>query len=133
MQEAHGLDAEVILARATHVLGGSEGLVLFGDGPNTKPVAFTIDNGPKELIRWRFNDRIDRLIAFKPSGKILYTRCTVYWCSTMISYFDEAYSFYKRGRYATSYLLFFSTYSFSLVVWLMQETWSSFVQHATSR
>jgi hypothetical protein len=68
---------------------------LKGDGLNTTPVAFTIDNGPKELIHWHFNDCIDCLIVFKPSGKILYMRCTVYWCLTMISYFDEVYSFYK--------------------------------------
>ena len=78
MQEAHGLDAEVILAHATHVLGGAEGLWLFGNGLNMKAVAFSIDNGPKELIQWCFSDWIDHLIVFKPSGKILYMRCTVY-------------------------------------------------------
>lgn len=98
LMEAHGLDAEVILARATHLLGSAEGLRLFGNGPNTKAVAFSIDDGPKELIHWRFSNRIDRLIAFKPSGEILYTRCTIYWCSRTIAYFDEAYSFFKRRR-----------------------------------
>jgi hypothetical protein len=98
LMETHGLDAEVILARATHVLGGAEGLRLYGNGPNTKAVAFSIDDGPKELIQWRFSDRINRLIAFKPSGQILYTRCTVYWCSRTLAYFNEAYSFFKRRR-----------------------------------
>ncbi|ELR22580.1 uncharacterized protein ACA1_348220 [Acanthamoeba castellanii str. Neff] len=41
--------------------------------PNSKAVAFSIDNGPKELIQWRFSDQINRLIVFKPSGQILYT------------------------------------------------------------
>lgn len=98
LQEAHGLEAELILARATHVLSDAKGLRLYGDGPNTKAVAFSIGDSPKELIHWRFNKRIDRLIAFKPSSEIIYTRCTIYWCSRTISYFDEAYSFYKRGR-----------------------------------
>ncbi|ELR14994.1 uncharacterized protein ACA1_211380, partial [Acanthamoeba castellanii str. Neff] len=77
LMEAHGLDAEMILACAMHVLGGYEGLVLFGDGLNTKALAFTIDNGPKELICWRFNECIDHLIAFKLSGQILYMSCVV--------------------------------------------------------
>jgi hypothetical protein len=54
MQEVHGLNTEVILAHATHILGGSEGLLLFGNGPNTKAIAFSINNSPKELINWRY-------------------------------------------------------------------------------
>ena len=95
MQEAHSLDTEVILACAMHMLGGAEGLWLFGNGLNTKAVAFSIDDGLKELIQWRFSDQIDHLIMFKPSGEILYMRCTVYWCLRMIAYFNEAYSFFK--------------------------------------
>ncbi|ELR21682.1 uncharacterized protein ACA1_231390 [Acanthamoeba castellanii str. Neff] len=39
-----------------------------------KAIAFTINNGPKELIHWRFNEWINHLITFKPSGEILYMR-----------------------------------------------------------
>ena len=67
MQEAHGLDTEVILTCAMHMLGGAEGLQLFSNGLNMKAVAFSINDGLKELIQWRFSDWIDRLIAFKPS------------------------------------------------------------------
>ncbi len=90
MQEMYGLDAEVILACAMHVLGGAEGLWLFGNGLNMKAIAFSIDNGPKELIQWHFSEWIDCLIVFKPSGEILYMRCTVYWCLRMIAYFNKA-------------------------------------------
>jgi hypothetical protein len=95
MQETHSLDAEVILACATHMLSGAEGLQLYSNGPNTKAIAFSINNSPKELIQWCFSDRIDHLIVFKPSGQILYTRCTVYWCSRTLTYFNKAYSFFK--------------------------------------
>jgi len=77
------------------MLGGAEGLQLYGNGPNTKAVAFSIDDGPKELIQWRFSDWINRHIVFKPSGQILYMRCTVYWCLRMLAYFNEVYSFFK--------------------------------------
>ena len=95
MQEAHSLNAEVILAHATHMLSGTEGLQLFSNGLNTKAIAFSINDGPKELIQWRFSDQINCLIAFKPSGEILYMRCTIYWCLRMIAYFNEVYSFFK--------------------------------------
>ena len=95
MQEMHGLNAEVILACATHVLSSAEGLQLYGNGLNMKAVAFSIDDGPKELIQWRFSDWIDCLIVFKPSGEILYMRCTIYWCLRTITYFNKAYSFFK--------------------------------------
>jgi len=127
-QEAHGLDAEM------HVLGGYEGLVLFGDGLNTKALAFTIDDSPKELICWHFNECIDCLIAFKPSSQILYTRCTVYWCLRTITYFNKAYSFIKRWYPPCHILLFCTSYnSFFSVMLQGQEIWSSFVPHATSR
>ncbi len=42
MQEMYGLDAEVILACAMHVLGGAEGLQLYGNRPNMKAVAFSL-------------------------------------------------------------------------------------------
>jgi hypothetical protein len=136
MQEAHGLDAEVILACATHVLGGSEGLLLFGDGPNTKAVAFSINDSPKELINWRYSNRIDRLIAFKPSGEILYTRCTIYWCSQTITYFNEAYSFIKR-RYSSSFPhqapCFLVNLTIPSVMLLGQEILTSSVLLATAR
>jgi hypothetical protein len=89
-----------------HVLGGYEGLVLFGDGLNTKALAFTIDDSPKELICWRFNKCIDHLIMFKLSSQILYMRCTIYWCSRTITFFDEAYSFIKRWYPPCHILLF---------------------------
>ena len=85
----------MILAHAMHVLGSAEGLWLFSNGPNTKAIAFSINNSPKELIQWRFSDWINHLITFKPSGEILYTRCTIYWCSRTITYFNEVYSFFK--------------------------------------
>ncbi|ELR10798.1 uncharacterized protein ACA1_108560 [Acanthamoeba castellanii str. Neff] len=72
LMEVHGLDAEMILACAMHVLGGYKGLILFGDSPNTKALAFTINNSPKELIHWHFNKHINHLITFKPSSQILY-------------------------------------------------------------
>jgi hypothetical protein len=111
-QEAHGLDAEVILACTTHVLGGTKGLILFGNGLNMKAVAFSINDSPKELIHWRFNKWINRLIALKPSGEILYMRCTIYWCSRMIAYFDKVYSFISHRYVTISYLLllFFSQF-----------------------
>jgi len=49
----------------------------------------------------------NRLIAFKPSGEILYTRCTVYWCSRTIAYFNEVYSFFKRQYITLPSILFF--------------------------
>jgi hypothetical protein len=106
LQEAHGLDTEVILACATHMLGGAEGLWLFSNGPNTKAIAFSINNGPKELIHWHFSKQINRLITFKPSGEILYTRCTIYWCSRTITYFNKVYSFFKQ-QYITFPLFHF--------------------------
>ncbi|ELR14653.1 uncharacterized protein ACA1_066940 [Acanthamoeba castellanii str. Neff] len=69
-------------------------------------LAFTINNGPKVLICWRFNKCINCLIVFKPSGQILYMRCTVYWCLRTITYFDEAYSFIKRQYPPCPILLF---------------------------
>lgn len=95
MQEAHSLNAEVILAHPMQVLGGAEGLWLFGNGLNMKAIAFSIDNGPKELIQWHFSNQIDHLITFKPSGEILYTRCTIYWCLRTITYLNKVYSFFK--------------------------------------
>ncbi len=62
MQEAHSLDAEVILACATHVLSSAEGLQLYGNGLNMKAIAFSIDNSLKELIQWHFSNWIDHLI-----------------------------------------------------------------------
>ncbi|ELR23159.1 uncharacterized protein ACA1_342930 [Acanthamoeba castellanii str. Neff] len=47
---------------------------LFSNRPNTKAIAFSINNSPKELIHWHFNKQINHLITFKPSGEILYTR-----------------------------------------------------------
>jgi hypothetical protein len=78
-----------------HMLSGAEGLQLYGNGPNMKAIAFSINNGPKELIQWHFSDQIDCLIMFKPSGQILYMRCTIYWCSRTLAYFNEVYSFFK--------------------------------------
>ncbi|ELR14804.1 carrier superfamily protein [Acanthamoeba castellanii str. Neff] len=112
LMEVHGLNTEMILACTTHMLGSSEGLILFGDGPNTKALAFTINNSSKELICWHFNKHINRLITFKPSSQILYTRCTIYWCSRTITYFNKAYSFIKRQRMQIDGLMLEQTYSY---------------------
>jgi hypothetical protein len=96
-QDTNKLDHEAILARATHLLGGDKLLTLYGEGPNTKAVVYIIGNRPKELIKWVFSDITEGLLAFTPNNEILFTRCTVYHCSRMIVYYDEAYSFYHRG------------------------------------
>ncbi len=90
---------------------------------NMKAIAFSIDDGLKELIQWCFSNQINCLIAFKPSGEILY------WCSRTI-----AYSFFKWWYITILLFCFLAPYGFlSAVVWLIQETRSSFAWCATSR
>lgn len=60
--------------------------------------AYSLDGGPKELIRWFPLERFRMRVAADKDGHILFARCGVHWCWERLHAWDEVVCFMTNRR-----------------------------------
>jgi hypothetical protein len=83
----------------------SEQLTLWGLSDQSIDI-YSLDGGPKHLIRWVSSDTLQMQITCNKNRKILFTRCSLPWCWCQLHTWEKVVS-YLNTRYISSLSLFF--------------------------
>ncbi len=95
------------LKRAVHEMPSNlKWLALWGLSDQSVDV-YSLDGGPKCLIKWVSSETLRMRIVCDMNGKILFARCSLPWCWWRLHAWDKVVS-YLNTRYISLLSLFFT-------------------------
>ncbi len=78
---------------------------------------YSLDGGPRQLIRWVSSDTLMMQVACNTNGKILFARCSLHWCWYQLHTWDKVMSYLDR-MYVFPFLLFIC-FLFVCLIWAL--------------